>query len=538
MTSFIFIFRKIFLISSLLVLFSSCRVAHLPGVQTDTWYISSEADVALKFDEEGNGAFLGTNRAVSYPQRLRAWRLGGTYRLRLPGRPDLRGRITSDEDFFQLSSRRGELSFRKHRPTELPHGPFRYKDDVFAGVNKNTSEYGTASGYYSSKVIEKRDNKSYWRVLFDVAESVVFNVRRGEISLDLDVYEPVGDTTTLRPLLVLLHGGAFIAGDKEDELVANLARDYARRGFVVVSVNYRLGYIFLPGRYSNLERTMFSAIQDVRAALRYMSYHRDFYRIDPHTVFLGGNSAGGILSLKTAFMDEANIWPSARGSSLRWQSDLGCLDCSSNELFGPFTIQGVMNMWGAIDDLALLHSDVKIPVLSIHGDDDRVVPFGHDYPFGNVSTRVASFFSRRFHGSGSIHEHALLTGLDHTLYIFEGLGHEPQFSEEWEFVEENYQIIHDQILDFMNKQLFRFPHEPKGPMVVGGDDPVAEYFLNWPKARDVWFHCQDCLILSDAYQRARIVWMGGDDTRELTVVALGPHQQLITRNYRIRITEE
>jgi acetyl esterase/lipase len=77
-----------------------------------------------------------------------------------------------------------------------------------------------------------------------------------------------------------------------------------RRGYVVASVNYRLGYVFLPGRYSNLERAMYNALQDVRASLRYLSHHHQELGIDPDMFFLGGHSAGGILSLTTAFMDE------------------------------------------------------------------------------------------------------------------------------------------------------------------------------------------------------------------------------------------
>lgn len=527
----------LFLLLLQAMIFSSCRVNYLPGVKPGEWYIAEDADVAMRFDEPGSGEYVNIDRAVATPQSLRVRKWFNSYRFRLEGVPNIRGRMLAGDEHFLISSRRlGDVEFRKYTPVFLPEPPFRYREPITNTIEINETVYGYAPGYYTSKTIEKRDNKSYWQVLFDVAEGVVRNIRRNELPMEMDIYQPADDTLSFRPLIVLLHAGAFIAGDKRDELVSSLAQDYARKGFVVASVNYRLGYVFLPGRYSNLERAMYSAVQDVRAALRYLSFHHQEYRIDPDMIFLAGHSAGGILSLKTSLMEEEDVWPSARGSLLRLQPDLECLDCSTNDLYGPFTIQAVVNMWGAVDNLELFKPGLRLPILSIHGDQDQVVPYGHDFPFGNVSTLVSAFFSRKIHGSASIDERARRLGLDHTLYTFEGWGHEPHFDDEHVLIPENYQVIHDEVLAFFNQQLSAPPEEFFGPLIVSADDPVADYyFMPDDRYNSYKFQCDQCLVLSHTPHSARIVWLAGEKGYELRIAGFGRHGQVYLENVPVEI---
>ena len=56
----------------------------------------------------------------------------------------------------------------------------------------------------------------------------------------LDLYEPRGDRLARRPAIVWVHGGGFSTGDKRDKLTRVLAKVFARRGYVTVSINYRL----------------------------------------------------------------------------------------------------------------------------------------------------------------------------------------------------------------------------------------------------------------------------------------------------------
>ena len=52
---------------------------------------------------------------------------------------------------------------------------------------------------------------------------------------------PLSDTITKRPLVLLQHPGGWTNGNYMDPGTIGVARDFARRGYVAVSVGYRLG---------------------------------------------------------------------------------------------------------------------------------------------------------------------------------------------------------------------------------------------------------------------------------------------------------
>ena len=60
-------------------------------------------------------------------------------------------------------------------------------------------------------------------------------------SLTMDVYQPTGDIETKRPLIIWAHGGSFIGGSKTDADVVALSQAFTKKGYVCVSINYRLG---------------------------------------------------------------------------------------------------------------------------------------------------------------------------------------------------------------------------------------------------------------------------------------------------------
>lgn len=107
--------------------------------------------------------------------------------------------------------------------------------------------------------------------------------------LRLDLYRPQARKGPL-PLIVHVHGGAWVTGTKRHggpikDFPAVLAQ-YAARGFVVASVEYRLdGEAHFP-----------AAIQDVKAAIRFLRSHAKDYGIDPTRVGIFGGSAGGQLA--------------------------------------------------------------------------------------------------------------------------------------------------------------------------------------------------------------------------------------------------
>ncbi|MBK6993801.1 MAG: carboxylesterase family protein [Lewinellaceae bacterium] len=82
-----------------------------------------------------------------------------------------------------------------------------------------------------------------WRIEKDLEYGTAPNYAGIPTTLILDLYKPVGDDNSQRPLLVLVHGGAWVGGCKDDASgLAVIAQEMAQRGYVVASVNYRLGW--------------------------------------------------------------------------------------------------------------------------------------------------------------------------------------------------------------------------------------------------------------------------------------------------------
>jgi len=69
-------------------------------------------------------------------------------------------------------------------------------------------------------------------------------------TLRMDVYMPEGDTEDMRPLIILTHAGSFLPkhvntlpfGNKNDSSLVEMCTQFAKRGWVAVAMNYRLGW--------------------------------------------------------------------------------------------------------------------------------------------------------------------------------------------------------------------------------------------------------------------------------------------------------
>ncbi len=149
--------------------------------------------------------------------------------------------------------------------------------------------------------------------------------------LYLDIYQPANDTQKHRPLIVFQHGGSFMNGSRNQTIIPAYATYFAKCGYVVASIDYRLG--FDPLSTGSSERAVYRAIQDLRASVRFLCLQADQYGIDTNSVILDGNSAGCISGLCSAFISEQQF-PSAIHGTLTESSDLGPIDSSGNNDFG------------------------------------------------------------------------------------------------------------------------------------------------------------------------------------------------------------
>jgi pectinesterase len=116
-------------------------------------------------------------------------------------------------------------------------------------------------------------------------------VRRGGHALQLDLYLPAQPTPGGVPGIVFVHGGGWRAGVRAN--FAPMAIRMAQHGYAAATISYRL----------SPEALYPAAVQDARAAVRWMRAHAGAYGIDPARLALGGGSAGGQIAALAGVTD-------------------------------------------------------------------------------------------------------------------------------------------------------------------------------------------------------------------------------------------
>ncbi|HKM93870.1 MAG TPA: alpha/beta hydrolase [Prolixibacteraceae bacterium] len=339
--------------------------------------------------------------------------------------------------FFWKNKRNILMAIRK---TALIPSTSRYNDPIFKKTAIQTDiVYGKARGYWSTTpylddpyvYILARGMINFWKGV-------------KELDLDLDLYLPENDKQKLRPLLLLVHGGAFYIGNKQSETEKILGEHFASRGYVVASINYRMGFRM---KQVDVERAGYMSVQDVHAALRFLSHNAKKYGIDPMHVYVAGTSAGAIASLTIAYLDNKERPKSTFGN--RFKIDLGNVETSGNKYTETFKIRGVGNMWGALTDTTIISKGQNVPVISFHGDNDDIVPIDYDYPFRFMLGANRLVMSKMY-GSKPVHEQLKCLKIDNKLIVFKNKGHEPQL-DYFKTINHLMDTISNQLTGFFNQ---------------------------------------------------------------------------------------
>ncbi|MAV51148.1 MAG: hypothetical protein CL829_00115, partial [Crocinitomicaceae bacterium] len=182
------------------------------------------------------------------------------------------------------------------------------------------------------------------------------------ISLELDVYAPDNQEEG-RPALVIIHGGGFFGGSNEQGVLFDLSNEFASRGWVVFSINYRLaaqrGTVpaswlnavpFLPeGANPDQVLAMYPANRDAKAALRWVTSQAYEYGIDVDHVSVLGGSAGASMAIAMGASNEEDY--------VTEMSVFQDPTLSSTNLGESFEVQTVLEFWGgsgSVDALTAL----------------------------------------------------------------------------------------------------------------------------------------------------------------------------------------
>jgi acetyl esterase/lipase len=113
---------------------------------------------------------------------------------------------------------------------------------------------------------------------------------------------PASDTRTKRPVVVFIHGGGFTDGTREWSQIPAFLIQLATRGLAVVTIDYRL-----EGALNDWvnEPMIYDAVEDARAAVRYVRSVADDQKLDTDRIMVMGESAGALTSLFYAYAKDA-----------------------------------------------------------------------------------------------------------------------------------------------------------------------------------------------------------------------------------------
>lgn len=219
--------------------------------------------------------------------------------------------------------------------------PKRYVDRVFSGVTTNADIlYATAPDLQTGALVD----------------------------LHFDLYKPAGDTATGRPALIFVHGGGFKGGAKS--ATTTVATDYAKRGYVTLSIDYRLDPgnrcqdvqdglipdpVELAAETARCEAAILAAQHDTQAVVRFARARALANGVDPNKIGVIGFSAGAVTALHVGYRSDD-------------PGDVGADDAVDSRVQAALAASGCNYVPGSI-------GAGDAPAFLLHAELDPLVPF-------------------------------------------------------------------------------------------------------------------------------------------------------------------
>jgi hypothetical protein len=329
----------------------------------------------------------------------------------------------------------------------------------------------TCSGRYQTEIYNQVDVSTV-----DYGSAV--NRLGQTVTLQMDIYQAVGDTATDRPVVIFCFGGSFTAGSRTSGELVDFATDLAKRGYVCASIDYRLaGSPLELVIEENIVKVVFSAVQDGKAAIRY--FRKDFEEgnslgIDPNNIFIGGTSAGGILAANLAYVDEVTKLPAEWQV---WADENGGLEGSSGNPGYCSAPNGVFGFAGAVGDTAYIDANDP-PFYGCHSTGDQTVQYGYGAP-------LQGFAPVSLYGSGDIATRMDNLGIYNELDTYNDGAHPPFFIQDPALSAQRTADTRDNLVNFLYNILDCNPNNLKKEDQQGCDtgNPTSIAELN---ARKEW----------------------------------------------------
>ncbi|BBI33533.1 alpha/beta hydrolase fold domain-containing protein [Cohnella abietis] len=286
-------------------------------------------------------------------------------------------------------------------------------------VNKVTPTHAVVNN-------EQSDVK-YLAPIYDVnvQRDIVYASKKNETeieeSLKFDLYEPVSDNNKQRPVFIFIHGGGYREGGKYD--AADISTKLAKRGYAVLSMDYRLKN----DPFANFPRTLSDAYEDISDVIGWINTNATAFGLDAGRIAIGGDSAGGHLS-----MNFANEYLQNKPSIVK-------------------PIFAIVDIYGGLLDSAV--QEKLPPVLIIHGTIDQLIPYQQSLDLNDALAK---------------------RGIYHNLFTMEGVGHDYKNAK---YTDEIVERTLHFLWNVMNRPEAEWLPENVGIVAAAGDS----FDINLPK---------------------------------------------------------
>ncbi len=188
-----------------------------------------------------------------------------------------------------------------------------------------------------------------------------------------DLYHPKSQSDAPLPAIIMIHGGSFKNGDKNNKKLTRLAHTLAQNGYACFLTNYRLigqePPAPSPWNLTLFQAAVHAAYVDAKTAIRFLRAHAKTYNIDPNRIAILGESAGAFAALAAGISDPEDFL-----------SDSPELPIPPNN--NPQTNarpDAIIDLWGSAQPILQKFDPSDPPILIIHGTDDTNI--GTDYRF-------------------------------------------------------------------------------------------------------------------------------------------------------------
>ena len=239
-----------------------------------------------------------------------------------------------------------------------------------------------------------------------IERDTVYSNVAGE-SLKIDVYQPAGVGGTKLPGVLVIHGGAWVAGSRKE--MEGMTELLAQKGFVAFNVQYRLAP----------KHKWPAMLDDVQTAVRWIRTNANKYFVDDKRIGALGASAGGHMALMLALRDTANPSPTEYpGISSRVKVVI--------DFFGPTDLAApdFPKLLDALVPVVLgkpkaeagpeikagspmtYVTEKTVPIFIFHGDSDTIVPISQ-----------SKALEAKLNALGSTVEAHYLSGEGHTINL-------------------------------------------------------------------------------------------------------------------------